>query len=339
MAATEGRVRFHARVAGRVLAIVERELAAGDGPARAHAARLAALGFASDAELAAAIRTGALDDRWDEVTAAVRATVAAKLAVANPTYAADRDLTADRLRPCLAGPRPRAPGDGGPGTRASQGVATILRFVSLSGPASAGPGGRPEESVAMTLAVTVVCQDGVVVAADSRTTLGNHRMLRVGSDFTHKVFESGGVAVATYGEAFVDDRSIASHMAEFAVVEAGNCDHPGPDRPQAGRLLRRPLRRPVRGRRGPRGRTCPAARRGHPRLPGLGLRRRRRGRGVGGHAARPGGRARSPPPPTAAGRPGAASPTWSPAWCAGADLELLVRLAAVNEHAATRSTR
>jgi hypothetical protein len=79
----------------------------------------------------------------------------------------------------------------------------------------------------MTLAVTVVCQDGVVVAADSRTTLANHRMLRVGSDFTHKVFEAGGVAVVTYGEAFVADRSIASHMAEFAVAEAGNCDHPG----------------------------------------------------------------------------------------------------------------
>jgi hypothetical protein len=80
----------------------------------------------------------------------------------------------------------------------------------------------------VTLAVTVVCQDGVVVAADSRTTLANHRMLRVGSDFTHKVFESGRVAVATYGDAFVGGRSIASHMAEFAVVEAGNCDHPGP---------------------------------------------------------------------------------------------------------------
>jgi hypothetical protein len=80
----------------------------------------------------------------------------------------------------------------------------------------------------MTLAVTVVCQDGVVVSADSRTTLANHRMLRVGSDYTHKVFESGGVAVATYGEAFVADRSVASHMAEFAVVEAGNCQHPGP---------------------------------------------------------------------------------------------------------------
>ena len=47
----------------------------------------------------------------------------------------------------------------------------------------------------MTLAVTVVCQDGVVVAADSRTTLANDRTLRVASDFTHKVFESGRVAV------------------------------------------------------------------------------------------------------------------------------------------------
>jgi aminoglycoside phosphotransferase (APT) family kinase protein len=91
MGATEGRVRFHARVAARVLATVERELAAGDAPARAHAERLAALGHASEAKLAAAIRSGALDDRWGEVAAAVRATVADKLAVANPTYAADPD--------------------------------------------------------------------------------------------------------------------------------------------------------------------------------------------------------------------------------------------------------
>ena len=87
MATVEGRVRFHARVAGRVLAQVERELVAGDGPARAHAARLATLGCASDAELAAAIRSGALDDRTPEVTAVVRAAVDAKLAVANPGYA------------------------------------------------------------------------------------------------------------------------------------------------------------------------------------------------------------------------------------------------------------
>ena len=82
MAATEGRVRFHARVAGRVLAIVQRELEAGDGPARAHAARLEALGFADDA--AWRPHPLRLDDRWDEVAGAVRATVADKLAVANP---------------------------------------------------------------------------------------------------------------------------------------------------------------------------------------------------------------------------------------------------------------
>ena len=218
-------MRFHARVAGRVLGQVERELAAGDGPARAHAARLAALGFAVDAELAAAIRSGALDDRWAEVTAVVRATVADKLAVANPTYATTgtdgatpplpRRTTAENARERWSGGRERH--------RASLRSSGSYRC----GAAPSGP--RPaDESVAMTLAVTVVCQDGVVVAADSRTTLGNHRMLRVGSDFTHKVFDSGGVAVATYGEAFVDERSIASHMAEFAVVEAGNCDHPGP---------------------------------------------------------------------------------------------------------------
>lgn len=87
MAATEGRVRFHARVAGRVLAQVERELALGPGQEVAHADRLAALGVADEAELAAAIRSGALDDRYDEVAAAIRATVADKLAVANPGYA------------------------------------------------------------------------------------------------------------------------------------------------------------------------------------------------------------------------------------------------------------
>jgi hypothetical protein len=87
MAATEGRVRFHARVAARALAVVERELAAGPAQAEAHAARLAALGVADEAVLAAAIRAGELDDRWDEVAAAVRATVEDKLAVANPGYA------------------------------------------------------------------------------------------------------------------------------------------------------------------------------------------------------------------------------------------------------------
>ena len=54
--------------------------------ADAHAARLASLGYASEGELAGAIRAGDLDDRYDEVAGAVRATVHDKLAVANPKY-------------------------------------------------------------------------------------------------------------------------------------------------------------------------------------------------------------------------------------------------------------
>jgi len=65
----------------------ERELAVGPAQAEAHAARLATLGFADDAELGAAIRRGDLDDRWAEVRAAVAAAVDDKLAVANPKYA------------------------------------------------------------------------------------------------------------------------------------------------------------------------------------------------------------------------------------------------------------
>ena len=54
------------------------------GPA--HRARLDRLRFESDEELAAAIRSGALDERFDEVKRVVWQTVLDKLAVANPTY-------------------------------------------------------------------------------------------------------------------------------------------------------------------------------------------------------------------------------------------------------------
>jgi hypothetical protein len=83
---TEGRVRFHTRVAANVVGMVARELELGPAQAAAHLSRLAALGVHSDAELAGAIRSGALDARADEVRAAVRATVADKLVVANPGY-------------------------------------------------------------------------------------------------------------------------------------------------------------------------------------------------------------------------------------------------------------
>lgn len=86
MTSTEGRVQFHARVAVNVLKMVERELAVGEAQADTHANRLATLGVASEKELCDAIASGALDDRLDEVVAVVRATVADKLAVANPSY-------------------------------------------------------------------------------------------------------------------------------------------------------------------------------------------------------------------------------------------------------------
>jgi len=86
MTATEGRVQFHARVAMNVLATVQRELELGPDQATAHEERLRALGFASEAELAAAIRRGDVDDRYDEIKTAVRATVRDKLTVANPKY-------------------------------------------------------------------------------------------------------------------------------------------------------------------------------------------------------------------------------------------------------------
>jgi hypothetical protein len=85
MAATEGRVHFHARVSVNVLRQLERELALGPAQADTHLARLAALGVADDGELAAAIRSGAMDDR-DDVIAAVHEAVLDKLAVANPGY-------------------------------------------------------------------------------------------------------------------------------------------------------------------------------------------------------------------------------------------------------------
>ena len=94
MAATDGRVQFHTRVAVNVLGMVERELALGAAQARTHRDALAGLGVASEAELAHAIRTGALDGRMDDVRDAVTQTVRMKLEVANPRH--------------LEGPRPPA---------------------------------------------------------------------------------------------------------------------------------------------------------------------------------------------------------------------------------------
>ncbi len=95
MPAVDGRVQFHTRVAVNALGMLERELRLGPELAAAERARLGALlGHDADldtltAELASRIRDGSLDDRGDDVVAAVRDSVRAKLLVSNPDYVGD----------------------------------------------------------------------------------------------------------------------------------------------------------------------------------------------------------------------------------------------------------
>ena len=83
-AATSGAVNFHALVAANALRIVERELR--DDSASAPRAALAALGYADEDALAAAIRAGDLDGCDAEVRACLRAVVGHRLAIAHPGY-------------------------------------------------------------------------------------------------------------------------------------------------------------------------------------------------------------------------------------------------------------
>jgi hypothetical protein len=77
-------VNFHARVAANVLRIVERELT--DSSAAEVTGRLAEFGFGDEAQLAAAIRAGTLDDRAADVLPMLRTLVRHRLAVAHPGY-------------------------------------------------------------------------------------------------------------------------------------------------------------------------------------------------------------------------------------------------------------
>lgn len=92
VAATEGRLRFHGRVAANMLAIVERELELGEDQASAHRDRLAQFGVEDDAELVAGIRAGNFADRAAELRVLLRADVVDKLLVANPGYLEPPDV-------------------------------------------------------------------------------------------------------------------------------------------------------------------------------------------------------------------------------------------------------
>ncbi|MGI5158979.1 phosphotransferase family protein [Microbispora sp. CA-102843] len=79
-----GSPRFMARVAANAIRIARREILLGAELEDRHRRRLGRLGFASDADLASAIRSGAAEPA--EVAWAVAETVHDKLLVANPSY-------------------------------------------------------------------------------------------------------------------------------------------------------------------------------------------------------------------------------------------------------------
>jgi hypothetical protein len=83
---------FHLRVAVNALRIVRRELDFGAEDEAAHRDRLAALGFADDAELAGAQRAGQVPAQLlAQVRSALLADAQARLRVANPRFLTEFD--------------------------------------------------------------------------------------------------------------------------------------------------------------------------------------------------------------------------------------------------------
>jgi aminoglycoside phosphotransferase (APT) family kinase protein len=82
----EGRAAFQMRVALRALGIVEREIGAAPRHDELRRVTLGRFGIADEAALAAAIRSGELAEREDELLEALRPLVRAKLEAANPKY-------------------------------------------------------------------------------------------------------------------------------------------------------------------------------------------------------------------------------------------------------------
>ncbi len=86
LAATEGSVNFHTRVAIRVLDTVGRQLRLEEAHAAAHAELLGGLGYRSDHELVDAIRAGDHDGAIGDLARLLAPAVRAKLEVTDPRY-------------------------------------------------------------------------------------------------------------------------------------------------------------------------------------------------------------------------------------------------------------
>jgi hypothetical protein len=77
---------FHARVAANVVAMVGRQLVAGDTPRAEMQAAYASLGADSERDLADAVRAGRIEARAAVLRPVLEPVVRARLAVANPRY-------------------------------------------------------------------------------------------------------------------------------------------------------------------------------------------------------------------------------------------------------------
>ena len=91
MPVLEGRLRFHTLVAANVLAIIEREITLGPAQQARHDARLAEFDVNDDVELAAAIRSGALNGHTAGVVETLWESVVANVTVTNPKYLIESD--------------------------------------------------------------------------------------------------------------------------------------------------------------------------------------------------------------------------------------------------------
>ncbi len=86
MTSADGQLGFHARVAANALGIVERELELGPALTAAADVQWARFGASSSTELAAMIRSGSLDDRFDELREALVPLAIANLEITNPRW-------------------------------------------------------------------------------------------------------------------------------------------------------------------------------------------------------------------------------------------------------------
>lgn len=95
----------------------------------------------------------------------------------------------------------------------------------------------------MTIVVGVAAPDGLILAADSRTTFVDGGRTRIMSDTAQKVFRvcEGGFGVACYGAAHFQSKTVAGHMAEFEASLEKPPDHVEDLAEQLGNFFQAPI--------------------------------------------------------------------------------------------------